>query len=143
MSPANTNLTLYAVLGLQELNQPEEFVSDAQVGLIEEAWWSQQRHYLAEIAALTGDEFDGMKLSVYDDGLKLLWDFFPPLYPCPLLWRAGNIPSTGDGGANHVFCLWHLLSDIQLPPSSVTSPHIFTKISHCCPLQPNGSVEHH
>ncbi len=85
------------------------FVEEQQRN-VEEAWQEQNVKILQEIASLQGDEFNtsyggrynnsyGVSMmSVYGGNAKLLWDFFPPIYPCPIVWQVGRLPDTGDGG---------------------------------------------
>ena len=82
--------------------QVGQFYTEEQQSVIEKTWQEEHGKVLREISALKETEFEDSALYVQESPLgpvaKLLWDFFPPIYPCPLLWQIGRAPMVGDGG---------------------------------------------
>jgi hypothetical protein len=82
---------------LWQVKTGQLFVEEQQHN-VEIAWQEQNNQVLQEIATLRGDEFNNTSMSVHSKNSKLLWDYFPPIYPCPLVWQVGRMSQEGDGG---------------------------------------------
>jgi len=104
---------------------------------MEVAWQEQNTQILREIAALRGDEFNNTSMSVHSNQRKLLWDYFPPIYPCPLVWQVGRLPDIGDGG--RVISPPHLFQSSICPLVWNAHKLLMGPCPHLCPLcSPDG-----